>query len=51
MILGYHQILEAYQLDQDNKNTYWGDAIKLKMQEDTLAFKILDHGRKVEPGS
>ena len=43
-------VKEAYQLDKENGNTHWTDAIKLEMQENRVAFDILDHGRQVEPG-
>ena len=43
-------VKEAYQLDKENGNTYWTDAVKLEMQENRVAFDIMDRGRQVEPG-
>ena len=35
-------VREAYQLDRENGNTYWADAIELEMKEIRVAFDILD---------
>ena len=43
-------VREAYQLDKENGNTYWADAIDLEMKENRVAFDILDDDRRVEPG-
>lgn len=40
---------EAYQLDEDNGNTYWRDAIKKEMTNVSIAFDILEDGKVVPP--
>ena len=42
-------VAEAYQLDKENDNSFWADAIRLEMKENRVAFDILDNNRQVEP--
>ena len=39
-------ITEAYDIDKENGNTLWRDAIKRKMENVSVAFKLLEDGKK-----
>jgi len=39
-------IIEAYWIDTENKNTMWRDAINRKMRNIVTSFKILEGGKK-----
>ena len=43
-------VAHAQQLDEENKNTFWQDAIKKEMYQVSVAFEILDNGAKPPPG-
>ena len=43
-------VREAYQIDKENKNTYWTDTIKAKMDNIRVGFDILELGQRFEPG-
>ena len=43
-------VAHAQQLDEENKNTFWQDAIKKGMYQVSVAFEILDNGAKPPPG-
>ena len=40
----------AYELDKENGNTLWRDAIKKEMDNVAVAFHILDHGESEPVG-
>ena len=39
-------ITEAYEIDKENGNTLWRDAIKRKMENVSVAFEILEDGKR-----
>ena len=39
-------ITEAYDTDQENGNKVWRDAIKLEMENVSVAFDVLEDGKK-----
>ena len=39
-------ITDAYDIDRENGNTVWRDAIKRKMENVSVAFKVLEDGKK-----
>ena len=43
-------IEEAYQLDKENGNTFWRDAVKKEMYEVGVAFEVLDEGKTAPSG-
>ena len=43
-------VREAYQIDKNDGNTYWTDAITEEMKSIRVASDILENDRKVEPG-
>ena len=40
---------QALELDRENGNSYWSDAIARKYENITVAFQLLDDGDKVPP--
>ena len=40
----------AYELDRQNGNTYWQDAIELEMTKVRVAFKVVDDDEVIPPG-
>ena len=40
----------ALQLDKENNNTFWADAIRKEMSEVRVAFDIKDKDSRIEPG-
>ena len=43
-------VSKAIQLDKENNNTLWQDAIAKEMSAVCIAFKLLDEGHPVPPG-
>ena len=41
---------EAYTIDAENNNNYWIDTIRREMNNNRVAFDILDKDQNVEPG-
>ena len=39
-------ITEAYEIDKENGNTLWRDAIKRKMENVSVAFEIIEDGKR-----
>ena len=39
-------ITEAYEIDKENDNTWWRDAIKREMENVSVAFEILEDGKR-----
>ena len=39
-------ITDVYDIDRENGNTVWRDAIKRKMENVSVAFKVLEDGKK-----
>ena len=39
-------ITEAYDIDKENGNTLWIDAIKRKMENVSVAFKLIEDGKE-----
>ena len=39
-------ITEAYDIDKENGNTVWRDAIKRKMENVPIAFEVLEDDKK-----
>ena len=39
-------IIESYDIDKENGNTLWRDAIKRKMKNVSVAFKVIEDGKK-----
>ena len=38
-------ITEAYEIDKENGNTLWRDAIKRKMENVSVSFEVLEGGK------
>ena len=43
-------VRHALQLDKENNNTFWADAIRKEMSEVRVAFDIKDKDSRIEPG-
>jgi len=43
-------VLEAIELDRENGNTFWMDAIKKEYENVKVAFKLMDDGTRPPPG-
>ena len=39
-------ITEAYEIDKENGNTLWRDAIKPEMENVSVAFEVLEDGKR-----
>ena len=39
-------IIEAYEIDKENGNTLWRDAIKRKMENMSVTFEVLEDGKR-----
>ena len=39
-------ITEAYEIDKENGNTLWRDAIKREMENVSVAFEVLEDGKR-----
>jgi len=43
-------VKHAYEIDRQNSNTFWRDAIKKEMFNNGVAFEILENGEKAPVG-
>ena len=39
-------IIEAYDINKENGNTLWRDAIKREMENVSVAFKVIEDGKR-----
>ena len=42
-------ITDAYDIDRENDNTVWRDAINQKIENVSVAFEVLEYGKKLQP--